>query len=82
MKTSFVESLRKMYERYEPISERKMLKQRYKNHNTICQFLRDIYVMTKNEDIKLKCRIAMTMAKKMHEKLKQYKAEAKNGLPK
>lgn len=30
--------------------------------------------MTDNEEIRLNCRIAMAMAKKMHEKLKAYKA--------
>lgn len=61
------------YKKAEPISEIKMLKQRYTGHNTICQYLRDIYMTTDNEDIKLKCRIAMSMAKSMHERLKKYK---------
>jgi len=77
-----VESLKKMsYEKHEPISEEKMLKQRYFGHHTICQMLRDIYILTDNEDIKLKCRIAMAMAKSMHNKLKQYKEAKDNGLP-
>ena len=61
------------YKVVEPISEIKMLKQRYTGHNTICQYLRDIYLMADNDDIKLKCRVAMTMAKSMHERLKKYK---------
>jgi len=66
------------YKKVEPISEEKMLKQRYLGHNTICQKLREIYILTDNEDIKLKCRIAMAMAKRMHNKLKEYRE--KNGL--
>jgi hypothetical protein len=60
-----------------------MKKQRYKGHHTICQTLRDIYALTDNEEIKLKTRIAMSMAKSMHNKLKQYKKEkdALNGIP-
>jgi hypothetical protein len=55
-----------------------MLKKRYQGHHTICEVLREIYMETKNDDIKLKCRVAMTMAKSMHEKLKQYKLEKQN----
>lgn len=61
------------YKKVEPISEKKMLKQRYKNHNTICQRLREIYQLTDDEEIKFKCREAMSMAKSMHERLKWYK---------
>jgi len=61
------------YKKVEPVSERKMTKTRYEGHNTICQLLRDIYRISDNEDIKLKTRIAMAMAKKMHEKLKEYR---------
>ena len=43
------------------------------NGNTICQVLREIYYATDDEGIKLKCRIAVTMAKKMAGKLKAYK---------
>ena len=50
-----------------------MTKTRYAGHHTICQFLRDIYTMTNNEEIKMKCRIGMSMTKSMHEKLKYYK---------
>jgi hypothetical protein len=63
------------YEHAEPISLDWMDKHRYDGHNSICQKLRDIYRMTDNEEIKLNCRIAMTMAKKMHEKLKEYKTQ-------
>ena len=59
--------------RHHPVPVSKMVKTRYAGHHTICQFLRDIYAMTNNEDIKLKCRIGMSMTKSMHEKLKYYK---------
>jgi len=61
------------YKRHEPISEHDMLKTRYVGHHTICQILREIYIETGDESIKWKCRIAMSMAKSMHEKLKKYK---------
>lgn len=48
-------------------------KKRYEGHFTICQMLRDIFQMTDNEDIRYKCRVAMAMSKKMHEKLKWYR---------
>lgn len=35
--------------------------------------MRDIYAMTDNEEIKIKCRIGMSMAKSMHERLKKYR---------
>lgn len=61
------------YKRVDPVDVGYMLKKRYHGHFTICQKLRDIYLATDNEEIKLNCRIAMAMAKKMHEKLKWYK---------
>lgn len=63
------------YEKVEPISIEKMLKTCYHGHNSICQTLRDIFIMTDSEEIKIKCRTAMAMAKKMHNKLKEYKAK-------
>jgi len=61
------------YKKVEPVSEKKMLRKRYHGHNTVCQLLREIYITTENEEIKLKCRVAMAMTKKMHNKLKEYK---------
>lgn len=60
------------YKQHEPVTERVMLKQRYAGHHTICQTLRDIYVDVDDEDVKLKLRVAMSMAKSMHERLKVY----------
>jgi len=59
--------------RHEPIAIEKIEKTRYLGHHTLCQTLRDIYAMTDNEDIKMKSRIAMSMAKSMHERLKKYR---------
>jgi hypothetical protein len=40
---------------------------------TICQVLREIYHMTEDEVIRYKCRVAVTMAKRMAGKLRYYK---------
>lgn len=61
------------YKRHRPIDIKEMEKDRWHGHHTICQFLRDIYHATDNEDIKLKCRVGMSMAKAMHNRLKWYK---------
>ncbi len=63
------------YKRHNPVSEGHMQKQRYSGHHTICQTLRDIYEMTNNPEIKMKCRVGMSMAKSMQDKLKEYKAK-------
>ena len=62
----------------EPIREGIMLDSRYQGHHSICQMLRDIYMLTNNEEIKMKTRLATTMAKKMHERLKWYKQKEDN----
>ncbi len=58
-----------------PIDVGTMKKKRYHGHNTICEKLREIYVKSGDQEIRLKCRIAMSMAKSMHEKLKKYRDE-------
>jgi len=63
------------YKKRQPVPEREMAKERWKGHHTVCQFLRDIYAETQNDEIKMKCRIAMAMTKAMHERLKYYKAK-------
>jgi len=63
------------YPKIDPVDERRMRRQKYKGHNTICQELRDIYVMSTDETVRFKCRMAMAMAKKMHERLKYYKQQ-------
>ena len=62
-----------IFEYVKPIDTGTMDKHRYEGHHSVCQQLRDIYHMTDNQDIKLKCRLAMAMTKSMHEKLKWYK---------
>ncbi len=64
-----------MYKKFEPIDVKVMLRKRYHGHNTICEKLREIYMLTDNDDIKMKCRIGMSMVKSMHEKLKWYKQQ-------
>jgi len=59
--------------RHKPVSIGKITKKRYQGSNTICQFLRDIYAMTDNPDIQMKCRIGMSMTKSMHNRLKKYR---------
>ena len=61
------------YKRVEPAPEHLMDETRYEGHHSVCQTIRDIYHMTTNDEIKLKCRLAMAMTKKMHERLKYYK---------
>jgi hypothetical protein len=58
----------------EPAPLQEMDKARWEGHHSICQTLRDIYHMTDDVQLKLKCREAMAMTKAMHLKLKQYKA--------
>ena len=57
----------------DPIDIREMDKSRWEGHHSICQTLRDIYHMTNDDTLRVKSRIAMSMTKAMHEKLKSYK---------
>jgi hypothetical protein len=66
------------YPRVEPVSEKIMLDKSYHGHFSICQKLRDIYIRTENEEVKLDLRIAMAMAKKMVNKLHEYKTKELN----
>ncbi len=65
----------------DPAPRSEMHKHRYDGHHSVCQFIREIYRMTDNEEIKMKCRIAISMTKSMHNKLKKYKQaeEARDG---
>ena len=62
------------YKRRNPVDVREMNRKEYEGHHSVCQTLRDIYHMTDNDPIRMKCRLAMAMAKAMNEKLKWYKA--------
>lgn len=63
------------YKRRKPVDEKEMLKTRWEGHHTICETLREIYALSDNEDVKLKSRLAMAMAKAMHEQLKRYRSK-------
>ena len=63
------------YKRRTPVDEEEMKNNRYVGHHSICQTLREIWGMTDNDEIKLKCRLGVAMAKAMNEKLKYYKAK-------
>lgn len=45
---------------------------------TICEVLREIYWLSNSEDIRLRVRMATTMAKKMGDKLEEYKCKLDN----
>ncbi len=57
----------------EPVGEGEMLNSRYKGHYSICQKLREIYQKTNDPEIKMVCRICVSMAKSMQNKLKYYR---------
>ena len=59
----------------EPINISEMDRKRWEGHHSVCQTIRDIYHLTDNSEIRLKCRLAMSMTKSMHERLKWYKAK-------
>ena len=60
-----------MLHKHDPIDKKEMAW--VSNKNTICQVLRNIYWKTDDPEIKLNCRIAMTMAKRTTLKLTKYK---------
>ena len=61
------------YKRHQPVPESEMDMSRWQGHHSICQTLRDMYHETKDENIKLKIRLCMAMAKSMNKKLQYYK---------
>ena len=67
--------------RHLPIPKHKMEVPPDDDVNTICSVLRDIYWLTNNEEIKLKCRVATSMAKSMSRRLRKYKDEASYSKP-
>ncbi len=68
------------YKRRVPVSESEMDITRWEGHHSVCQTIRDIYHLTDNIEVKMKCRLAMAMTKAMHEKLKAYKAICEKGV--
>lgn len=69
------------YKHREPVPELEMAsieemeRSRYAGHHSICQTIRDIWAMSDDEELREKCRLAVAMAKAMHEKLKWYKQQ-------
>jgi len=61
------------YRRHEPVSEAEMDRKRYDGDNTLCQTLRDMYHLTTDPVIMLKCRLAFSMSKAMCKRLTAYK---------
>ena len=57
--------------KHEPIAEKEMAYA--SQNNSICQVLRDIYHKTNDPKIKLRCRLAVSMAKSMSAKMTGYK---------
>ena len=49
------------------------MEKRMKHPNTICNILREMYHMTNDPEIRLKCRLAFSMGKAMCDKLMQYR---------
>ena len=58
--------------KHEPVHERFM--QREYPRDTICQVLRETYRMTEDPEIRIKLRVAVSMAKAMTRKLREYNA--------
>ena len=59
--------------RVEPAPEWMMEKEGRGDGDTVCQVIREIYHLTGDEEIRMKCRVAVAMAKRMAGKLKWYK---------
>jgi len=50
-----------------------MFKDEHPGHHTICQTLRDVYRKERDEETKEQLRLVWAFAKKMHNKLKEYR---------
>jgi len=61
------------YKRRDPVPESEMDRDRWEGHYTICQYLRDIYHLTDNTEIRMKCRVGMAMTKAMNDRLQYYR---------
>ena len=61
------------YKRVEPWPHNKMMRKRYQGHFTICAKLKELYQNESDPEIRKELAICVTMAKKMHERLKYYK---------
>jgi hypothetical protein len=56
-----------------PYLKRNMYRERLHGYNTICSTIRDVFLLSTDEQVKLKCRVAMRMAKSMYNKMKENK---------
>lgn len=70
------------YPRVKPADVADMKKMRYLGHHSVCEKIREIWRIAKeieHEEIQFKCREAMGMTKRMHEKLKEFKQYRESG---
>lgn len=69
--------------KHNPVPESDMENVYNEENKDICEFLRDIYSLTSDEEIRLKVRISMSMANSMYRKLENYEKkmmEDKDGM--
>ena len=65
-----------------PADEADMRKKRYLGHHSVCEKIREIWRIAKAKgdiETQFKCREALGMTKRMHEKLKEFKAYRDSG---
>jgi len=60
-------------ERPNPVNRGLMRTDKFDGNNTICQTIREAYLICKQSRIKYQLRIIMAMAKSMDDKLQEYK---------
>ena len=65
------------YKRHQPVPESDMEK-RMKGGDTLCNVIREMYHLTEDAEIRLKCRLAFSMGKAMCDQLCKYKAKYGN----
>jgi hypothetical protein len=61
------------YPRTKPYTEEQMFKDDHPGHHTICQTIRETYVMTEDPKIKENLLLVFAFGKRMHNKLKEYR---------
>ena len=69
------------YKRRNPVPESEMELTRWQGHHSICQMIRDCYHLTENEELRLKLRVAMAMAKAMNNRIQWCKHEHLEHIP-
>ncbi len=68
------------YKQHTPVAESEMDMSKWQGHHSICQTIRDMYHETDDQNIRLKLRLCMAMAKSMNKKLQYYK-HIQEGIP-